>query len=139
MDSTGLNILDIYKDFEDNISSMNFVWSTSIIIIIAVWITVSIINSNIQHVTAGDTLWFSSLLSGKVIQTFFEVKYPFNNKRRLKFTRFIWIISTLGIVCTWGYLSIMSKELLHFTTGDAAWFTALFASKVGQTYVERIK
>jgi len=137
MDDTSNNFLKIFNDFEENTSSMNFVWSVSIIVIVSVWIILSIMAGELQHVSGGDALWFSSLFGGKVLQSFFELKNPVVTKKRSMLLRSIWIFAVLGIVFTWGFLSIQSASIQHFTSGDAAWFTALFASKVGQTYVER--
>ena len=51
--------------------------------------------------------------------------------------RVVWSISVLTIVFTWTYISLSSGTLQNFTTGDAAWFAALFGGKVAQSYVER--
>jgi len=52
--------------------------------------------------------------------------------------RIVWTVSVLTLVFTWAYISISTKHLQAFTMGDAAWFAALFAGKVGQAYVERM-
>jgi len=51
--------------------------------------------------------------------------------------RIVWTIVVLTLVFVWAYISLSTKTLQSFTTGDAAWFAALFAGKVGQSYVER--
>jgi len=60
-----------------------------------------------------------------------------DNEGNLSSMRVVWTISVLTIVFTWTYISISSGTLQNFTTGDAAWFAALFGGKVAQTYVER--
>jgi len=137
---------EIFYDEEGNTSSMNFVWLISIFTIISTWLLLSLKIDSLQHVTEGDALWFTTLFCGKVIQNFYEKKYPSGlkngglvqtNKGKFSPARMVWILAVLGIVFTWAYLSWHLKELQHFTTGDAAWFAALFGSKVGGTIVER--
>lgn len=142
-------MLAIFNDENGNVSSMNFVWIISLITIIGTWIALSIKLHGLQHVTPGDALWFATLFSGKVLQNFFETKYKINedttvksgmledNQGRTSISRILWVIATLGIVFTWSYISLSSNELQHFTSGDAAWFAALFGSKIGGTVIER--
>ncbi len=52
--------------------------------------------------------------------------------------RLVWTIAVLTLTFVWAYISITTKNLQAFTMGDAAWFAALFAGKVGQSYVERM-
>jgi len=52
--------------------------------------------------------------------------------------RVTWTITVLTLVFVWAYVSVTTKHLQAFTMGDAAWFGALFAGKVGQSYVERM-
>jgi len=140
----------IFEDYEGNGSSMNLVWTVSIIVIVGVWIATSFMAGSLQHVTGGDALWFTSLFAGKTLQGFFEKKMPIpkiegksestvmqDPKGKFNTQRFVWILAVLGIVGIWAVLSIKNIQIQHFTTGDAAWFTALFASKVGGTYIER--
>ena len=139
--------MNIFKDGEGNISSMNLVWIISIITMMGMWIFLSLKSGTLQHLTAGDALWFTTLFSGKVLQGFYEKKNPQTTQTKSGLvqdsegkaspSRIIWIVAVLGIVGTWGFLSYQAVELQHFTTGDAGWFAALFGSKVGQTYVER--
>ena len=134
-----MNEVTKVDDSKKNLSTMNLVLSISIIIVVGIWIYLSVTTKQLQHVTAGDALWFTSLFSGKILQSFFEDQKPIAPKTKPILLRVIWIFSVLGIVFTWGYLSIHFDSIQHFTSGDAAWFTALFSSKVGQTYIERSK
>lgn len=141
-------MVELFGDENGSISSMNFVWLISIITIIGMWITMSIKLNELQHVTGGDALWFATLFSGKVLQNFFERKMPGkttkesasmfeDNQGKTSVSRIIWVVAVLGIVFTWAFLSWTSNELQHFSTGDAAWFGALFGSKIGGTIIER--
>ena len=142
-------MVTIFNDETGNVSSMNFVWVVSLITIIGTWIALSIKLHDLQHVTGGDALWFATLFSGKVLQNFFEAKYKKpedttvesgmmqDNQGRTSIARILWVLATLGIVFTWAYLSWTTDELKHFSTGDAAWFGALFGSKIGGTVIER--
>lgn len=137
----------IFNDYEGNASSMNLVWILSIITILSVWIFITIVTGVLAPVLTGDALWISTLFGGKVLQGFFEKKSPNpkaggggiiqDSNGKFNPARLIWILSVLGIVGTWAFLSIKQVDFLHFTTGHAAWFAALFSSKVGQTYIER--
>ena len=138
----------LFEDGEGNASSMNLVWFLSLITIVGMWIFLSIITGELQHVTGGDALWFTSLFSGKLVQNFYENKKPLppsdiksgiiqDSNGKTSPARFIWIICVLGIIATWACISYKSIALQHFSTGDAAWFTALFGSKVGHTAIER--
>lgn len=143
-----MNFNSICEDGEGNASSMNLVWFLSLLIIVGMWITLSLLTGQLQHVTGGDALWFTSLFSGKLAQNFFEKRKPLppsNIKAKLMQdsngkespARYIWIFCVLGIIITWGIVSWRLIELQHFSNGDAAWFTALFGSKVGHTAIER--
>ena len=138
----------IFEDSEGNGSSMNLVWFLSLITIVGTWIFLSIKTGTLQHVTGGDALWFTSLFSGKIIQNFYENKKPLppsnvkagiiqDSKGKTSYARLIWILCVLGIIGTWAWISFKLTLLQHFSTGDAAWFTALFGSKVGHTAIER--
>ena len=138
----------LFEDSEGNASSMNLVWFFSLLTIVGMWIFLSILTGQLQHVTGGDALWFTSLFSGKLIQNFYENKRPLppsdvkagilqDSNGKTSPARFIWILCVLGIIGTWAWISWKSIELQHFSTGDAAWFTALFGSKVGHTAIER--
>ena len=139
---------NLFADNEGNTSSMNFVWLLSLITIIGTWILLSIKTGSLQHVTGGDALWFTTLFSGKIVQNFYENKSPApqtdnksgliqDSKGKTSPARFVWILCVLGIVGTWTWISFKLEVLQHFTIGDAAWFAALFGSKVGQTVIER--
>jgi hypothetical protein len=139
---------NLFADSEGNASSMNFVWLLSLATIIGVWIYLSLKTGQLQHVTGGDALWFTSLFSGKLVQHFFESKKPMpvsetktglieSDPGVISPARIIWIIAVLGIIFTWAYLTWKNTQMQHFSTGDAAWFTALFGSKVGATVIER--
>jgi len=132
-----INFLSVFNDSDQNLSSMNFVWALSITIIVGIWIVLSVMSNQLQHLTAGDALWFTTLFSGKVLQSFFESNQSTTEQKKSALIRFIWVFAVLGIVISWAYISYQTKSIQHFTTGDAAWFAALFSSKVGQTYVER--
>ena len=138
----------LFEDSEGNASSMNLVWFFSLLTIVGMWIFLSILTGQLQHVTGGDALWFTSLFSGKLIQNFYENKRPLppsdvkagilqDSNGKTSPARFIWIVCVLGIIGTWAWISWKSIGLQHFSTGDAAWFTALFGSKVGHTAIER--
>ncbi len=138
----------LFEDSEGNASSMNLVWFFSLLTIVGMWIFLSILTGQLQHVTGGDALWFTSLFSGKLVQNFYEKKKPNINpdvragiiqdsNGKTSPARFIWILCVLGIIATWAWISWKSIGLQHFSTGDAAWFTALFGSKVGHTAIER--
>jgi len=138
----------IFEDGEGNGSSMNLVWFLSLITIVGTWILLSILTGTLQHVTGGDALWFTSLFSGKIVQNFYEKKKPLppehiksgvvqDENGKVSPARLIWIICVLGIIATWCWISFKSMMLQHFSTGDAAWFTALFGSKVGHSIIER--
>ncbi len=142
----------VFQDDEGNISSMNFVWMVSIATIVIMWIFTSIRLNELQHLTGGDVLWFTSLFSGKLAQNYCEKKLPSkgneagkrsgliqNDRGQTNPTRLIWIAAVLGIIGTWAYISYTTTQMQHFSTGDAAWFTSLFGSKVGGTVVERMK
>jgi len=60
-----------------------------------------------------------------------------DHEGNLSSMRIVWTIAVLTIVFTWTYVSFSSGTLQNFTTGDAAWFAALFGGKVAQSYVER--
>lgn len=60
-----------------------------------------------------------------------------DHEGNLSSMRIVWSFSVLTIILTWTYVSISSGTLQNFTTGDAAWFAALFGGKVAQSYVER--
>jgi len=143
-------LVELFGDKNGNISSMNFVWLISIVTIIGMWIALSFRLGTLQHVTGGDALWFATLFSGKVLQNFFERRFPEgtsdidkksnmfeDNQGKTSVSRVIWVFAVLGIVFTWAYISWVSKELQHFSTGDAAWFAGLFGSKIGGTIIER--
>lgn len=141
-------LVGLFGDENGNISSMNFVWLLSIITIIGMWIILSIKLGELQHVTGGDALWFATLFSGKVLQNFFEKRMPKkgndignkmfeDNQGKTSISRVVWVMAVLGIVFTWAFISWVSNELQHFSTGDAAWFGALFGSKIGGTIIER--
>lgn len=138
----------LFEDSEGNASSMNLVWFFSLLTIVGMWIFLSILTGTLQHVTGGDALWFTSLFSGKLVQNFYENKRPLptsdvkagiiqDSNGKTSPARFIWIVCVLGIIFTWAWISWKSLALQHFSTGDAAWFTALFGSKVGHTAIER--
>jgi hypothetical protein len=138
----------IFEDSEGNGSSMNLVWFLSLITIVGTWILLSLKTGTLQHVTGGDALWFTSLFSGKIVQNFYENKKPAppsntksgiiqDSKGKTSPARLIWILCVLGIIATWAWISFKMSILQHFSTGDAAWFTALFGSKVGHTAIER--
>jgi len=138
----------LFEDSEGNASSMNLVWFFSLLTIVGMWIFLSILTGELQHVTGGDALWFTSLFSGKLVQNFYEKKKPLppsdvktgiiqDSNGKTSPARFIWILCVLGIIGTWAWISWKSTALQHFSTGDAAWFTALFGSKVGHTVIER--
>jgi len=138
----------LFEDSEGNASSMNLVWFLSLITIVGTWIFLSLKTGTLQHVTGGDALWFTSLFSGKIVQNFYENKRPLpqsdikagiiqDSKGKTSPARLIWILCVLGIIATWAWISFKMTLLQHFSTGDAAWFTALFGSKVGHTAIER--
>ncbi len=139
---------NLFEDSEGNASSMNLVWLLSLITIVGTWILLSIKTGTLQHVTGGDALWFTTLFSGKIVQNFYEKKRPApkldtksgilqDSDGKTSPARFIWILCVLGIVATWTWVSFKMAAMQHFSTGDAAWFTALFGSKVGGTIIER--
>jgi hypothetical protein len=141
---------EIFNDNEGNSSSMNLVWLLSLITIVGTWILLSIKTGTLQHVTGGDALWFTSLFSGKIVQNFYEKRKPSpipvpgvksgiiqDSEGNISLSRIVWILAVLGIVGTWAFISFKLALLQHFSTGDAAWFTALFGSKVGGTVIER--
>lgn len=137
------------NDNEGNTSTMNLVWYISVGIILYVWFKITYMTGTIQHMTNGDALWFLALISSKVTQNFFEKTKPSGNEAKTKLLedskgtsnpfRLFWVVTVLGIVSMWAYVSLSSPipAIQHFTPGDAAWFTALLSSKVGQTYIER--
>lgn len=138
----------IFKDYEGNASSMNLIWTLSVLIITGVWIIISYKTGILQPVTSGDALWFTSLFGGKVLQSFIEKKSPKptesepsgliqDSDGKPSFSRLVWMLIVSSIIFIWAYLSIKHNAIQHFTPGHAAWFTALFGSKVGQTYIER--
>jgi hypothetical protein len=138
----------LFEDGEGNASSMNLVWFLALLIIVGMWILLSLLTGELQHVTGGDALWFTSLFTGKIVQNFYESKKPLppsdikagiiqDKDGKTSPARFIWIVAVLGIIGTWAWISWSKTQLQHFTTGDAAWFTALFGSKVGHTAIER--
>jgi hypothetical protein len=140
--------MSMFEDNEGNTSSMNLVWFLSLITIVGTWIILSIKTGNLQHVTGGDALWFTSLFSGKLVQNFYENKKPLppgteksgliqDSNGKTSPARFVWILCVLGIIGTWCWISFEQSILQHFSTGDAAWFTALFGSKVGHSAIER--
>jgi hypothetical protein len=139
---------NLFEDSDGNASSMNLVWFLSLLTIVGMWIFLSILTGQLQHVTGGDALWFTSLFSGKLVQNFYENKRPLppskvkagiiqDSNGKTSPARFIWILCVLGIIGTWAWISWKSLALQHFSIGDAAWFTALFGSKVGHSAIER--
>jgi len=137
----------LFSDHEGNGSSMNLVWLISIFTIMSTWILLSLKLNELQHVTGGDALWFTSLFSGQVLQSFAEKKLPSktttkrgileNSEGNISPARILWIVCVLGIIFTWVWITWKNSAMQHFSAGDAAWFTALFGSKVGGTVVER--
>jgi len=60
-----------------------------------------------------------------------------DHEGNLSSMRIVWTFAVVTIILTWTYVSVSTGTLQNFTTGDAAWFAALFGGKVAQSYVER--